>query len=291
VPKGNSFGRFAGATAAIAAAVLVAPQGAAAGGANVCNSPPLLSPGPAEWVTNSNGSLSAAVFKRPRRHTNLGNYGAAYVDGEQYLNPDFNGCTDEGNERTFPTDVISGLSVRQQFLVSRKNPFARVLTTITNAGLTPETIDFEWTGKVDQNVAAVGTSSSGDQVMDTADRWATTCSDNAANGCRDTSGEQQPRPAELAHVWQGRGDRAHSADFVRPPTNSPDPIAFEFQDVAVAPLQTVRFMQVVVLARKIGPANKAARAIDRKPRDYGVFARMSQAEIASLANWDPAKAN
>jgi hypothetical protein len=144
VPKGNSFGRFAGATAAIAAALLVAPQGAAAGGANACNSPPLLSPGPAEWFTNSNvGSVSAAVFKRPRRHTNLGNYGVPYVDGEQYENPDPNGCTDKGNERTYPTDVLSGLSVRQQILVSRRNPFARVLTTITNAGLTPETIDFQ----------------------------------------------------------------------------------------------------------------------------------------------------
>jgi hypothetical protein len=106
------------------------------------------------------------------------------------------------------------LEVTPTLYLGRTKPFGRQLVFVKNTSTAPVTIDFLFDGDLGSDSDTnVDRSSSGDQTVDGADIWATSCEDVDADGCLDTKGEKFRDP-ELAHNWERKGKKPKSADQV-----------------------------------------------------------------------------
>jgi hypothetical protein len=138
------------------------------------------------------------------------------VGGTFYTTPDFDGCKPfaGGHGLRFPTQTIGVLEVTPTLYLGRTKPFGRQLVFVKNTSAAPTTIAFLFDGDLGSDSDTnVDRSSSGDQTVDGADVWATSCEDLDADGCLDTKGEKFRDP-ELAHNWERKGKKPKSADQV-----------------------------------------------------------------------------
>jgi hypothetical protein len=219
-------------------------------------------------------------------------YGVVQVGGDPYVNPNTSGCVraQRGRDVTFPADTIpvpitAQVVAKPQLYVSNRRSFGRQFVSLRNPGDSPITIDFAWDGDLGSNGSTVvGPTSSGDSSMNQGDRWGTTCEDDDGDGCANVAGEGDRDP-EIAHNWEGKGAKGNGADLVFDPELTEADLFFEFQNVTIGAGETVTFMQVVSIATTIKAAGKAARAIDKNPQRYGVFAGLSKQERKRLQNW------
>jgi hypothetical protein len=216
-------------------------------------------------------------------------YGMANIGGVQYVNDEVESCKREnkGREFAFPAKDVNGVVIVQPKLyVDKRKSFGRQLAVLTNPANSPVTFDFTWEGGGvgSGSSTTVATTSSGDISMNQGDRWGVSCDDPDGDGCGDTEGEFDRAP-EIAHVFEGKGSKKHSADLVFDPELTDGALHFGFDDVTVGPNKTVTFMQIVVLGRSVKSARQAAKAIDKNAEKYGVFKGMSRSEKRKIQNW------
>lgn len=236
-------------------------------------------------------------------------WGALFIGGDaesdMYFSADNNSCTSEegGAERVYPVVALHGLQVQRKVyvapaLAAGALPGARILNLITNPGTAAVTTSIQVgdTRSTPDNGdlgsddgTAVGSSSSGDAVAGVADRWFVT-SDH-----ENLSGTENADPA-LAHLMDGLGG-LDTVDFVTLSDGaaSVDKLTYRWEDVTVAPGETVAYMSFEVQRDvAVGPtqavdADAAARA-DAEAYDAAppaaVTAGMSAGEISALRNWN-----
>ena len=237
-------------------------------------------------------------------------WGALLIGGDaesdMYFAADNNSCTSEegGAERVYPLVLLHGLQVRRKVYVAPASapgalPGARILNLITNPGSaavttsiqvgdTKSTPDNGDLGSDDGT--AVRSSSSGDAVAGAADRWFVT-SDH-----ENLSGIENADPA-LAHLMDGPGG-LDTVDFVTLSDGAAavDKLAYRWDDVRIAPGETVAYMSFEVQrdlptggATQAADADAAAKA-DAETYDAAapatITAGMSPAEISALRNWN-----
>jgi hypothetical protein len=210
-------------------------------------------------------------------------YGIAAIDGTAYENPNTDGCTRDGRTNRFPADVpVSDIRVRPELYASKTKPLGRQLVTITNTGDTQVEFDFTFDGNLGSDMATVvSKSSSGNNTVNAADRWATTCEEDSEDeGC--AAADAVNRDPELAHNWQRKGKKEDSADAIDLATDDEE-FDVTFEDVKLGPGKSKSYMLIVQMARKIATANKLVKQVEDGPR-Y-VFAGLSKNERRRIQNW------
>jgi hypothetical protein len=232
-------------------------------------------------------TLLTDLGQDPLRDDAFDDYGEVLIDGAGYENPNEAGCRYPrgGREGIFPAEEVNGVVVKPALYVHGRKTFGRQFVSLRNPGPAPVTIEFAWDGDLGSDSSTVvGTTSSGDPSMNQGDRWGTTCEDGDGDGCANVAGEAE-RDTELAHNWEGKGSKKHSADLVFDPELTGANVRFQFDDVTIGAGKKVTFMQIVSIAPSIKQANRAAKAIDKNPARYGAFAGLSKQERERLQNW------
>lgn len=214
------------------------------------------------------------------------------IDGTYYNNPTSRGCSfrklrKAGTEVVFPArEVVAGVTARPRLFASRGKSFARLLVTLRNTDNAPKTVSFAWDGDLGSDSSTrVHTTSSGDTAMTVADRWAVSCEDWADNGCGTVSGDEFGHDPEIAHNWERKGKKKHSADTVLDVQAFGGSVRFQYDNVTIGAGKSIAFMHVVSLAPTAKRAVRLARAIDRNPAKVGVYAGISKRERKKLQNW------
>jgi hypothetical protein len=257
----------------------------------------ILGGGRSMWSTEeSTGDLEDAMLL-PRRPGGLGRfdafdgYGTAEVNNTAYDNPDPDdeGCTrsDGGRTLRYPSyEVIGDVIIRPELYVDDKRPFGRQYLTITNNTAVTALLDIGWDGDLgSDNLTNVDKTSSGNAIADARarggvdDRWATSCEDTGDPGCKQQNRFRDP---ELAHNWEGKGQKPQSADVVVFADGDSD-FDVTFEDVAVGAGKTIALMEVVTLARNIKDARDAADQVDGAPGF--IFAGLSNQQKQRIKNW------
>jgi hypothetical protein len=222
-------------------------------------------------------------------------YGVAEIDGEEYENPNTEGCevAHDGDTLRFPADEVGGLKVKPQLYVGDNRALGRQYVKIKNTGDAPVTFDFGFDGELGSDGdTEVDRTSSGDGVVDTRDRWATSCEDQDDDGCASKAGEPDRDP-ELAHNWERDGGDRDSAETIELEDGSDtscsgtpecgDNYDVTFEDVTIGPGQSAAYMEIVSLRRGTFKAREAAREAGAAP-SY-VFAELSSRQRTLLRNW------
>jgi hypothetical protein len=209
-------------------------------------------------------------------------YGIAQVDGTEYDNPDPTGCKRDGRTNRFPADEpATDIRVRPELYVPRNRAFGRQLVTLTNTGDTALTFEFAFNGDLgSDDFTVVAKTSSGNNTVNGADRWATSCEDGDADGC--ATSDDVGRDPELAHNWERKGKKEESADDVLL-ANGDSEFDVTFENVKLKPGQSKSFVEIVQMCRSIGAANKAVKAVEDGP-GY-LFAGLSKKERKRIQNW------
>jgi hypothetical protein len=214
-------------------------------------------------------------------------YGVAEIDGEEYDNPDpeDKGCelADGKDTLRFPADEVApNIKVRPQLYVGDNRALGRQYVKIKNTGDAPVTVDFGWDGDLGSDSdTEVDRTSSGDDVVDPSDRWATSCEDPDNDGCENVASETNRDP-ELAHNWERDGGDRDSAETIDLQDGSSS-FDVAFEDVRIGAGQSAAYMEIVSLRRGIFKAREAAREAGAAP-SY-VFAGLSDGERSRLRNW------
>jgi hypothetical protein len=218
----------------------------------------------------------------------------------QYLDSDVLGCSSEasGRQIAFKPVSLSGLTVqRKLFVSSGTGSGARLVQSLTNATTKPVTTNVyvgDMTsslgkGTLDPLVHAnPGLTSSGDDIIDAADRWAVTF---------DGYGGGDPA---LTHVWDGLGGAqratvvkagasgARSLDSGQPLDD--EQFGYGWTGVTVPAGATVSFMSWELMRASYSPSGKAALAraagedLLTAPAST-LFEGMTTDEIAAVRNW------
>jgi hypothetical protein len=277
------------ALSACAAAFAIIPAGASA----VTCEAGLRGGGPSAWIPDpNNGDFEDAVLFTNGldtvRDDAFDGYSQAFLDASPYDNPSATsaGC-DRNDARTklvYPGDNIGGVRVRPMLLTDRSNRRGRVYVSLTNTTGAPVTFDFRFDGNLGSDTNTnVARTSNGDGIVQPADRWATSCEDQDADGCAATDGNDVDRDPELAHNWEGKQaeDSADTIDLA----DGADTYDVTFEDVTIGSNKTKAYMEVVTLNPTIGTANKAANQVDDRPGRSGVFAGLSDEQKTRLRNW------
>ena len=278
-----------GAALAIAATVTPAAEG-------VTCERGVIGGGPSTWgIDEAHGELDRARLRDLSsttadgwRPNSLAGYGVVEINGEDYdNNPAPGGCRLEGagQEIAFPADVLTlpGLEIRPKLYVHPRKSFARQYVVLRNESAGPLTFDFGWDGLIalSPGVHELHTTSSGNAIIDAADRWAVSCIDPDGDGCANVVGEGD-RAAELTHSFEGPA--AEESPAVTLADNSND-FQVAISDVTLPAGKAKAYMEVVSLSRDVIQAQTAAAAIDADPAGYGVFAGLSKREQKRLRNW------
>ena len=209
-------------------------------------------------------------------------YGIAEIEGNDYSNPDTEGCSRDGRTNRFPAyEPVADIRVVPELYVSKTKPLGRQLVTIRNTGNTPATFDFAFDGDLGSDSStSVARSSSGNSSVNAGDLWATSCEDAGADGCANQ--DVISRDPEIAHNWERKGKKRDSADEVVLADGDGD-FDVAFDDVRLKPGKSKSFMLIVQLARNIKAANKLVKQVADGPR-Y-LFAGLSKKERKRIQNW------
>lgn len=206
----------------------------------------------------------------------------------EYTNPDTSGCVmeDDGREIAYPADTgsIPGLSIRRKIYVpSAGTGFARTLDVFENTSGSAISVTMRFSSNMGSDgFTGVDETSSGDAVIGSADRWATTSH---------TDPNELDPP--VAHVWdQARGAPVDTSDLAgqfagEDPTNavSVENVTAEYQGVVIPAGATFAYMHLLA-ARLDRPGTRAAAAqLGTGPGE--VFTGLSDPEIRALRNWTP----
>lgn len=245
--------------------------------------------GPSIWQLSENGLIEdAGLFDGSLgRNDAFDDVGLGSVLGTDYDNPDTDGCKSEngGREIVYPADTASltDLTMRPKIFVSRRKSFARVLFTVRNTGATETSVIISFENDVgSDDDTKVFRTSSGDTQVTENDRWAITCEDLDGDGCTNTAGEARRDP-ELLHVFQSRR-RSGQLDGVDLEAGAGD-YDTDYAGILVGPNEAKSVMYFVQLAKTVGAARRAAKAIDENPGRYGVFEGMSRNERKFTRNF------
>jgi hypothetical protein len=220
-----------------------------------------------------------------------------------YANPSSNACTFElaGRQLVYPADStsVTHLSlVRKVYVPPAGAPFGRALDEFTNTGTSPIVFSYIWgsSGNLGSetppapNGTVILASSSGDQAVDSGDRWeATAEQDTAATGDARTcnqGGVPTHCDAPVADIWdESAADAAppRHANSVQPTKLDDDSVITLYSNVTLLPGQTAVFMHVMAPRLTTADAVAAANSLGAGPVD--VFTGMTSAECAALQNW------
>ena len=244
--------------------------------------------GPSIWQVAEGGYIEdAGLFDGSLgRNDAFDDVGLGSVLGSDYSNPDTDACTTEngGREIVFPVDdSLTDLTMRPKVFVSRRKSFGRVLFTARNTGPTETSVIYSFANDLgsDDNTKVFRTSS-GDNVVTESDRWAITCEDPDGDGCTNVAGEAGRDP-EILHVFQSRR-RTGQLDGVDLESGDGD-YDTDYAGVLIGPDEAKSVMYVVHLAKSVGAARRAAKAIDKNPARYGLFEGMSKSERKFTRNF------
>ncbi|MGH2686934.1 MAG: hypothetical protein ACRDJP_15835 [Actinomycetota bacterium] len=221
-------------------------------------------------------------------------WGALFVGGmaeaNMYHSNDNDACALEegGRERVYPVVNVGGLDVQRKIFVAESGlPGARILNLITNPGASPVTTSIQigdlQSAADEGDVGSdgdtiVGASSSGEPVASPDDLWFATTEEGD-----DTSGD----PA-IGHLMDGPG----AFDLVDEVFVASDGIAWRWNDVTIAPGQTVAYVSFQVLqvdasgedAPEIANVVEEANGYLAASPDV-LFTGMSQTERDAVRNW------
>jgi Thrombospondin type 3 repeat len=275
------------ALAAVAAGVLcAAPAGAQA---NTCQV--VLGDGAGfSWDVNSEDPVTGALgdggsldHQKADAYDDFG-----YLDLTVSPNPPVNyrtadgGCTTElgGRQLAMPAVAINGIDVTRKVYVSPDSQgFARFLDLFHNADSTAHTISARFYGNLgsDNNTTVFG-SSDGNTTIDPADDWLAT----DENGETNTGGNNLADP-QLVHIWDQNSAGPPKRADARTLTVGDDDLAVRYDNIILAPGETVALMHVEVQRRDRPSALSAADAL-RLP-SAAVLSGLSAAEAGALLNW------
>jgi hypothetical protein len=256
-----------------------------------CNKVLLGGAGPSRWTPGDDAGFSEAALFDPRLEALRTDafddgYDRPELGGVEYANPSGADCFKAGaHTLRYPAVTMGAIRLTPYSYVDPKRSFGRVLTTLTNTGGAPATVDFGLKG---DNLGSdtdtlVGRTASGDANATVGDSWATTCEDLKDNGCRNVTGERVRDP-EIAHNWERQGAKREKADVVTF-TNGSDDTEVVFQGVTIPAGKTVAFMEILTLSPTIKEANSAANLTGRKPGKAGAFRELSTTRRNQLLNW------
>lgn len=229
-------------------------------------------------LTNGLDGVRDNAFDGPR---------TAVVNAADYMNPNPDGCSRvlDGRGVNFPPAVADGIRVRPKLYFPAGRAFARTLILLTNPGPGPADIQYSIDANPGSDAATrIGTTSSGDRIVDTADAWATTCEDEQNDGCAGTGGADANRDPELALIWERQGQKPDSADLFELADGLDDYDA-RFNNVHIDPGETVAFMDIEMLAPTIARADRFAHRAATHPRRLGLFDGMTTRARSELRNW------
>jgi hypothetical protein len=304
--RGVSPLRFVGLSipAVLVAIAIAAPAGAAAGtcsfardndGGGYAGS--ISAGGPSFWDTQSNSTTDGDIEDGAILDPSTGLWRTDALDG--YGNPTLTpgaaydagdsstaNCkrTNHGQGLVFPVAEIGGILVKPSLYFDPKKPFGRQLITLKNPTGSPLTFDLKLDGDLGSDSdTIIGTSSSGNKVVDSTDLWATSCDDYNADGCGVTTAEPYRDP-ELAHNWERQGKKPDSADEVVLADGDSNFDVF-FNGVTINPGKTVSYMDFVTLALNIKTANKVAKSAAKDPEGYGAFKGIPKSQRGRIRNW------
>lgn len=249
----------------------------------------LVDSGDFEWDLSSDGAISDGEHLPTSRSDAYDTFGELYVSTDagtsysEYTNPDATACTYEDGDRevAFPADTttVADLEIRRKVFVPASGlPFARWIDSLTNTGGTPITLRLRWGGDLgSDSYTTVISTSSGDEVVDAADRWAS------------TGGDDDP---QLAHNWDttfsGADDVADVVGWFQPddPTSTPsnDDFTVEYRDVVVPAGATLAYMHAEAMRLNETQATTAAVHLGGHPDELN--AGLSATEAEQIRNWN-----
>lgn len=234
-------------------------------------------------------ATSAGDFYDGNNSDAYDDWGFVSLDGSQYDSAGQSTCSLEADGRQFDFAEIplDGLMVsRKVYVPATGTGFARTVTFLRNASGSPVTVNLNFEGNLgsDTGTLILATSSGDTTIADPADdAWAVSADDPTS-----------PGDPPLAHVWDStapgvadRVDHIYSGTSGTTPwANGQDEVRALYDNVTVPAGATVSYMQVEAQRRSIADAESAAPALAAQPVE--VFADLTDAELASLQNWNGA---
>jgi Ca2+-binding RTX toxin-like protein len=206
-------------------------------------------------------------------------FGLIAVGGTEYPGATAGTCIHEdgGREILYPEETLGGLEVSVKVYVPAVGQaFGRWLGIVRNATAAPVTTTYEFSGNYgsDSDTFIVSTSS-GDGVATTADRWAVTDESNS-------TGMGEHSDPVIGTVWDGLAPGAPQTAGTVDLANGIDTAEFEYP-ITVPAGGTFVFMHAVLQRTNRGQALGEAAALGGGLPD--VFVGMSAAELGQLRNW------
>jgi Thrombospondin type 3 repeat len=223
-------------------------------------------------------------------------WGLAKIDDIVYSARGMDGCAVEpdGRQLDLPELDRSGLKVsRKLFVPANGTAFARSVTFLRNPSGAPITVKLTFGGELGSDISTMllATSSGDALTAEPADDSWVVSADDATT----------PGDPPLAHVFDssasGAADRvdhligslAGSTDPPTPWKDGQDTVSAVYDDVTVPAGATISYMQVEAQRTTIDEATATAPALGAQPVE--VFADLSDAELATLRNWNGADAD
>lgn len=225
------------------------------------------------------------------------------------------GGSTDGRELTYPVKVLDGVQVQRRIFVASsavsgsRGHGVRFLDTVTNPGAAPVTTQV-WVGDLStvntggldsDDVANLRGTSSGDQALSTADRWAVTSDAKSPTNSNDLLMYSSPA---LAHVWGG-DDAPQSADLVRfggagdlsvtddSTPLEPRQLGWAWRNVTLQPGESASFLSWEIPAitdthtYQTQSAAAADAAADLSTDPATLLQRLTPTQIKQIRNWEP----
>jgi Ca2+-binding RTX toxin-like protein len=225
------------------------------------------------WDLHVNGTVDEGIGDA------FDEFGEIAVGGSSYPGATPGTCTHEegGREILYPEETLGGLEVSiKVYVPAMGQAFGRWLGIVRNATAAPVTTTYEFSGNYgsDSETFIVSTSS-GDGVATTADRWAVTDE-------TDTDGMGDNSDPVIGTIWDGQASGAPQTAGTVDLVNTDDLPSFEYP-ITVPAGGTFVFMHVLLQR-----TNRARALADTPALAGGVpdpFVGMSAAELGQLRNW------
>jgi hypothetical protein len=201
-----------------------------------------------------------------------------YVDGSSYCASGDYTTEAGGREYVLDEETMSGLTVIRKVYFPEDRNWVRYLEILHNPTGSPITVEVEISSDLgSDSCTRVVMTSSGDNVADANDYWATSDEDYGSECiCDDPF---------LSHVWDGPGG-ADRIDVLAELYNGSDEIEYYWKDVTVNPGQTVVLMHFGGLSTN----NNDSISLAQDLYNYkDAKMKYDLQESNQIINWNPAK--